>query len=308
MVIYLTQIDHLMRVVVLGLSVFTLVSATHLVSRAQVTPDSDVASATSTIEDGSLWQLRSRHFLFGMPEVLDARYSFKEPAGSRRLVGVSVLVREGFVVAHSDNYKVPLWVASRWTRNDFYRSEYARPFPRDYKQDPELPDYARATTRYEFAESGMQRGHLARHKDNAAWGLDNSDTGCFMSNIAPQHPSLNGGPWAKLEQLHREMVTKPEQLTNVAWIISGTVFERDPPQHVANGVGVPSHFYKIIAWEVRGELVLRAFLFPNADVDPEPLAYAVSVDHIEELTGFDFFPDLEYKIETRIEAAVADEF
>lgn len=63
------------------------------------------------------------------------------------------------MVGHLDRLKVPAWVSYRWTEADYRESErvsYDRP---SWKQDQELPTYARAGTDYDHAESGMQRAN-----------------------------------------------------------------------------------------------------------------------------------------------------
>ena len=64
--------------------------------------------------DDLRFTIRSRHFIFGMPRITDDRYRLgpKQP-------GVSLLVRDGFVVAYLEGMRSPLWVCQRWTR-DFY--------------------------------------------------------------------------------------------------------------------------------------------------------------------------------------------
>lgn len=93
----------------------------------------------------------------------------------------------------------------------------------------------------------MNRGHMARHKDNAAWGKDNSDAGCLMSNIAPQHERLNQDSWLALENEHREIVGADGSEITTLWVICGTIFENNQPEFtVGNGVGVPKATYKVI--------------------------------------------------------------
>src|SRR5690606_32149791 len=87
------------------------------------------------------WTLRSKHFVHGMPIPTDGRHFSPERPG---VPGISVLVREGFVVGHLDKHKVPGWVSYRWTEADYRASEtvsFERP---TWRQDQELPAYARA--------------------------------------------------------------------------------------------------------------------------------------------------------------------
>ena len=155
--------------------------------------------------DAGLWTLHSKHLVWGVPRQTDNRHNVRFPGETEPRPGLSVVVREGFVVGHYDLFKVPAWVSIRWTREDF-ESLMDGTFPRNFGPDVELPRYARAGTNYEFATSDMERGHMARHEDNEAFGRDNSDTGCLMSNIVPQHKDMNGEAWNDLENLHQEVV------------------------------------------------------------------------------------------------------
>ena len=257
-------------------------------------------------DDVPRWLLRSKHLLYGVPRLTDDSRNLN--VNGRETPGISVLVREGFVLGHFDRFKVPLWVAVRWTRADFFESQAQPSFDRPFAEDEELPAYARAEKSYAGSVTGFDRGHMARHKDNAAWGEDCSDAGCLMSNIVPQEVGLNRGVWGRLEDLHRTAVNTPGLGVEMLWAISGPVFEEGRPVgFVANDVGVPAAVYKIIAWfDPDGELQARGFVLRQADRDPDLLRYLVSIDSIEEATGLDFFPELADFVEMPMEAVVPD--
>ena len=168
--------------------------------------------------------MRSQHIIWGMPLQTDNRHNIRFPGETQARPGLSVLVREGFVIGHYDLYRVPAWVAVRWTRED-HDNMIVGSFARRFGADSELPVYARAGTDYEFATSRMERGHMARHADNEAWGEDNSDFGCRMSNIVPQHEDMNGEAWNGLEELHQDVVVDMAVGINTVWVISGPLFE-----------------------------------------------------------------------------------
>jgi len=151
------------------------------------------------------WILRSHHFIYGMPALTDSRYEFDVDGDGINEPGISVLVREGFVVGHCDKYKIPLWVSAHWTKENCEACSSAPEYDRDFKPGPELPEYIGAQDNYSGSSTNMDRGHMSAHKTNAAWGEDNSKVGCYMSNIAPQHMSLNRGPWSNLESAIRQI-------------------------------------------------------------------------------------------------------
>jgi DNA/RNA endonuclease G (NUC1) len=87
--------------------------------------------------------------------------------------------------------------------------------------DLELPKYARIGTSYDGNDTLMDRGHMARHEDNRAWGIDSSKMGCLMSNSTPQHRSVNrGAAWRNLEDMVQAVVKDADSEIEVIWTIS----------------------------------------------------------------------------------------
>jgi len=256
------------------------------------------------------WKLRSKHFVWGMPTPTDSRHNIRYSGDTDTRPGLSVLVREGFVVGHYDRLKVPAWVAQRWSREDLDRLRHGS-YGRNFGPDPELPLYAQAKDNYEYSRSHMERGHMARHEDNEAWGEDNSNAGCLMSNIVPQHKDMNGEAWNDLEELHQEIVGDDGLGIDTVWMISGPVYEdedgdgrEDPIDFVGNSVAVPHGTYKIIGWfDGDGLFQARGYVVRQEDrVRDNPAHYLASIDSIEAATGLDFFPELPDDRETLIES------
>lgn len=274
----------------------------------------------SDVPDNPGWVLRSRHFVFGMPRLVDRRHDFVPETGGVKRPGVSVLVREGFVVAHFDRMRVPLFVCQRWTRADYHRMEAAKRIGRNWKPDLELPMYARADgTSYNYQETSMQRGHMARHEDNHAWGADSANFGCLMSNSAPQHRKVNMGKgWRDLEDALQEIVNDGSDI-EVIWTISGTLYrDSDNPEDeqpeddfqkaglIGDGFRVPQATYKIVGWfDGRGYFQARGYVFEQGGSDPEPdpdpKEHLTPIDEIEKRAAVDFFPLLKDYIEDLIE-------
>lgn len=250
-------------------------------------------------------QLRSKHLIYGIPRYKDNRHEFSVDGQNED--GISILVREGFVVGHYDKWKIPAWVSLKWTEEDFDESEAIPKQTRPFASDEELPEYAQAGTLYDFKKSRMDRGHLARHEDNKAWGQDNSANGCLMSNIVPQHEKLNRRSWLALENYHRNLVKDEKKDIREIWVISGPIFDSTSPKTVGNKVGVPDACFKIVAWmDDNNKLNTKAFILKQSDWDKTNLKqYLCSVDDIEKRTGLDFFPELDPDEEKVVESATA---
>lgn len=272
--------------------------------------------------DNTGWALRSGHFVFGMPKLSDDRYSFTPDGFTARQPGISVIAREGFVVAHFDRMKVPLWVAQRWTKFDADRMDELGEQSRPWREDLELPGYARGGTSYEGNKTKLDRGHMARHAPNRAWGVDTSNFGVKMSNSAPQHRTINrGGAWRELEDEIVDVVSNDPAEIEAVWTITGTIWRdaanpagETPEDDFAavvrlpsGGFGVPDATYKVVGWfDDSGFFQARAYVFEQPHTasfsgdnisliydlgDPQPLVkHLVKIDDLEERTGVDFFP------------------
>ncbi|MEM1452604.1 MAG: hypothetical protein AAF809_10125 [Bacteroidota bacterium] len=128
---------------------------------AVVAPTTETATRAGSGDTG-LWTLRSEHLVFGMPRQTDNRHNVVVPGGTAPVAGLSVLVREGFVIGHYDLYKVPAWVSVRWDREDhdaMSPHSYARPFA----PDEELPTYAQADTSHGIDTVWVISGGLHGH-------------------------------------------------------------------------------------------------------------------------------------------------
>jgi endonuclease G len=120
----------------------------------------------------------------------------------------------------------------------------------------------------------------------------------LMTNMCPQHRSLNRGQWQALEAWIPEMA----QDTNHIYVICGPIFGDDPEiteRGPERGIQIPEAFYMILVdpereWQDRPTISLMAYRFPQnmpagADFRDRD-AYGVSVAQIEALTNLDFFP------------------
>ena len=284
--------------------------------------------------DAARWTLRSRHFVFGMPRLEDDRHNFTPDASTEVQAGVTIIVREAFVVGHFDRMKAPLWVAQRWTAFDSQRMDDTLPQSRPWREDLVLPMFARGGTSYDGNNTQLDRGHMARHAMNRAWGIDSSNFGTKMSNSAPQHRNINrlGGTWGKLEDEIRDVVARPESDVEALWTICGAIFRdssnpsSESPEkdfasvaRIRGGFGVPDATYRVVSWfDGDGRFQARAYVFEQPHTasgsgdqikltfdlgKPDgPLAdYLVRIDDLEQRIGVDFFPMLRDNIEDLIE-------
>lgn len=219
------------------------------------------------------------------------------PSQGFQLFGrVTELENIGYTVGYSDAMKNPLWVAYRLFDVPKLESGPRPGFKRDLRTQAKVL----AT---DYTHSGFDRGHMAPNYGIATrYGRIAQKETFLMSNVIPQVPSINRYLWKNLE--HRVAEQYGRYFSEV-WVVTGPVFEK-PIQKLDSGVPIPSHYYKIIADEREGTLRVIAFLI---DKNMKPYSrlktQLVSVDHIEQLTGLDFFPDLGEEDQETLESEAA---
>lgn len=207
------------------------------------------------------------------------------PSGSAPTVPAKLMAstvvrcRTSFEILHSGLTRTPLWVSERLTgdavtaaraleRVDRYRPDES--LPRD--QRAELSDYRR---------SGWDRGHMAPNDDMPD---DRSQQEAFeLSNISPQSPDLNRGPWKELESDVRRYAAR----TGVAYVVTGVLFEGQEIDTLPGGrVAIPTSFWKAVLGPKDGSVVMVA---ANQDgARPVPM----SIDAFVRRTGIDPFPSI----------------
>jgi len=125
-----------------------------------------------------------------------------------------------------------------------------------------------------------------------------------MSNVVPQKPSLNRIIWRELEEkISSEYLKKFIEL----WIITGPIYYKtSPDRFLESGIRIPDAFFKIIFdldEKKAGKYRVLGFLVEQDDqYDPSFKSYLTSIDNLEDLTGFDFFSELEDQVEEALES------
>lgn len=223
-----------------------------------------------------------------------------------------LMEKPSFSLSYNRDKGTPNWVSwhleTGWTgslpRTDTFRA------------DPAVsPDWYRVQSTDYFA-SGFDRGHMTPNadRDNPASIPLNQET-FLMSNMVPQAPNNNQGPWADLENFLRTLLT-----TNEVYIVAGPAGvggsgDNGPANTIANGhVTVPAFTWKVaLVLPAGDDDVSRvtaatrtiAVIMPNDNsINSDWHAYLTTVDAVEALTGYDFFANLPDAIENSIEAGV----
>lgn len=219
------------------------------------------------------------------------------------------------VISYNNTTHNPNWVSWHLCNNDIHPGERTNAF----RTDDRLPSsFNPKVSKKTYSNSGFDRGHMCPSGDRTSDSKLNKDT-FYMTNMVPQSPDNNQGPWEKAESNIRDRVRDGDL---EAYIVSGPFGvggeDRDGVFKKAIGtsglsITVPSHVWKVVLFlrEGTGDLEritedteTLGIWMPNTDGirKNSPSQYYCSVDFIEEKTGYDFFNAIPDGIEDVIEA------
>jgi endonuclease G len=188
--------------------------------------------------------------------------------------------------------RIPNWVSWHLT------AEHADgECPRDnkYYEDEEVPT-PRATDD-DYKGTGWTHGHMCPAGDNK-WDEVAMRESNLLSNICPQHASLNSGLWNGIERNCRKWAKEYGDL----FIVCGPVLLNKEHETIGiNKIVVPEAFFKVILC-LHDKPKAIGFIVKNNEGTKKKDQYVNTVDEVERITGIDFFPALPDDIENEVEA------
>lgn len=206
---------------------------------------------------------------------------------------IVVLDKGEFKVGWSPSLRHPVWVAYHVPAVAISEAG-KRP---GFKQDK---DAANSPTAAHYAKTGYDRGHMAPNYAIATrFGREAQNRTFLMSNVTPQTPRLNRGVWRDIEHRIAELWT---HRWGEIWVIVGCI-SNEPRKLADTDIDIPTRFYQVVVAQNGNEIRAMAMLVEqNVPWKAWPTRYLVSIDELEELTGFDFLADLEDGTEDALEA------
>lgn len=147
-----------------------------------------------------------------------------------------------------------------------------------------------------YKRSGYDKGHLCPAGD-MKFSKEAYDETFLTSNISPQKHDFNDGIWNTLEQKVRYWASKYDGI----YVVTGGVLNDNLKTIGEEDVAVPEYFYKVLLDTSRNEYKMIGFLVPAVDSKKPLYEFVVPVDEIEKMTGIDFYPSLNDKIENSLE-------
>ena len=225
------------------------------------------------------------------PAIPDSIFEICKPAP---LDGVSeqIIKKKAYIVSYNKDTKISNWVAWHLTAE---HTDGDVPRLNNYFEDEDVP-LPRATDD-DYRRSGWTHGHMCPAADNK-WNEVAMRESCLLTNICPQDGSLNSGLWNTIEGNCRQWARKYGDV----YIVCGPVFlNREHETIGENKVVVPEAFFKVILC-LQGTPKAIGFVVRNNEGKKKKDQFVNTVDDVERITGYDFFPALPDSIEDVVEA------
>jgi endonuclease G len=187
-----------------------------------------------------------------------------------------------------------------------------------FRPDPQVPSDWYRVQASDYFGSGFDRGHMVPNADrDPSTSTPINQATFLMTNMIPQAPDNNQGPWANLENYLRTLLPANEIYIVAGGAGVGGTGSNGFTEKIANGqITVPAQTWKValVIPKANGDDVARvtpsartiAVIMPNTQGirNEDWQKYLVSVDQVESLTGYDFFENLSDAVENSVEAGV----
>lgn len=210
------------------------------------------------------------------------------------VIATDVLVyHTGYVSSYNTKTLIPNWVAYELLPSEMTgeadRDEHIFSMDMDLKQPQAM--------REDYRDSGWTKGHLAPAAD-FSWSDEAMDGTFRFVNCCPQDETLNSKDWQYLERQVRRWA---EDYGRV-WVVSGPIIGENKYGTIGDRkVVVPDEFFKAVMVRVKGKYHSIAFVMGNDAKRYFLSDCALTVNELEDITGMDFFPNLDDTVEERVE-------
>lgn len=245
----------------------------------------------------------SVHLTFGNPSGAVASVSF--PANY-------LMEKPQYALSYHRDRGIPNWVS--WHLDNSWIGSASR--QDDFRNDTSLPSGWYQVGGSSYSGSGFDRGHNCPSADRTKTTADNSST-FLMTNMIPQAPDNNQGPWANMENYLRTLVSSGNELYIIMgqYGVGGT--GSNGAANTINGgkVTVPDRVWKVVivlpsgsndVSRVTTSTRVIAVNMPNDQgIRSQSWGnYRVTVDAIEAAAGINLLSAISDSIEATLESRV----
>ena len=234
--------------------------------------------------------------IIGNPDTSTCRNPYSKDALLKQIINTDLssieLTRKAYSLSYNQNTLCPNWVAWHLTAEHIdgdCQRDYA------YYEDDDVP-FPKATNA-DYRKSGWSGGHMCPAGDNK-WDTVAMRQSNLLTNICPQHASLNSGVWNVIERDCRKWAKKYGDV----YIACGPIFLNKEHETIGiNKVVVQEAFFKVIL-RLSPQPAAIGYIIRNNEGKKKRDQFVNTVDEVERITGMDFFPALPDDIEDEVEA------
>lgn len=267
-------------------------------------------------ENGGILNIQTGNFKIGFAVVsTNINLTMGNPSGATTNTGFPdnyLLDKPQYVMSYNRSRATSNWVS--WYLNS--SSIGSTPRQNDFRADNTLPSGWYQVNQNDYSGSGFDRGHMTPSGDRTSSIPDNSAT-FLMTNMVPQAPGNNQGPWEKLESYLRTQITanggQEIYIISGSYGIGGTGTGGFMSTIAGGKITVPAYTYKIAIILSNGtddvnrvttSTRVIAVVMPNIDsIRPDDWRpYRTTVDSIEGITGYNYLSNIPVSIQDVIES------
>jgi endonuclease G len=196
---------------------------------------------------------------------------------------VQAICREAYLVAYDAPVKIPAYVAYTLLPQNALGC-----FPRTNAFVADQSLNGTGARPDDYAGTGYDKGHAAPDGD-LSWSAQVEYESFLMTNMYPQHGSLNRGIWKLLETAVRGWAVQ----TNQPYTIYVGALYKQGDDVIGNGVIVPHGFYKIVINNTTKQAA--GWVFPHTkpyvNLGNDLTIFRKPIAEIEKVAGIDYkFP------------------
>jgi endonuclease G, mitochondrial len=281
----------------------------------------DQGAAKIILENGAVLNIQTGNFKMGFPNVVvpssNINLAMGNPSGATTNTAFPenyLMDKPNYVLSYSRSQGKSNWVS--WYLNSASVGSSGR--QDDFRADTDLPSGWYRVNQNDYSGSGFDRGHMTPSGDRTSSVSVNSST-FLMTNMIPQAPDNNQGPWNDLEVYLRGQTNanggQEIYIISGSYGVGGTGSAGFATTIAGGNVTVPAQTYKIAVILSNGiDDVNRvttttrviAIIMPNVQGirNNDWRIYRTSVDAIETATGYNFLSNVPVAIQNVIEASV----
>lgn len=220
----------------------------------------------------------------------------------KSLTVITICLVSGLFSCKSTEHYKKVSIADKNSYSVFFNEKERKPFASYYtinKEDVEgvvkrknifyEDSSCSVATNEDFVKSGYDKGHL-KPAAVSKGSVSEMKESFLLSNVAPQYPYFNRVTWRGIEADVRALLKNQDSLI----VYTGVIY-RKRAKRLNKKVEVPYYFYKTILLGDSSATI--AFLAKNDSTSVKGFNYTTTVNIIEKLVRFDFYPGLNDKLE-----------